>query len=115
MKSYPRSVVETFILLLAPFAPHICEELWSKLGHRETLAYHPWPAYDAELAREERIEYAVQINGRLRHKVRADSAGDNASIVDAIKADAAVSAALAGKTILREIVVPGRLVNFVVE
>ena len=67
----PRSVVEVFVLLVAPFAPHICEELWSLLGHRASLAYEPWPSFDPALAEDERREYVVQINGKMRHKVLA--------------------------------------------
>ena len=69
----PRVVVETFVLLLAPFAPHLAEELWSILGHEASLAYAPWPGFDPVLAQDERREYAVQVNGKLRHKVIADA------------------------------------------
>src|SRR5262249_53458357 len=65
----PRSVLEPFVLLLSPFAPHVAEELWYSLGHKETLAYEPWPKYDANLLRAEEIEVPVQINGKVRSRI----------------------------------------------
>lgn len=111
----PRGAVETLVLLLAPFAPHICEELWSILGHEASLAYAPWPGFEAGLALDPRLEYAVQINGKLRHKVGADAASHDTPILDIVKADAKVASLLQGKIVRKEIVVPGRLVNFIVE
>jgi leucyl-tRNA synthetase len=110
----PRSVVQSLVLLLAPFAPHLCEELWHVLGHDESLAYAPWPIFDAELARDEQREYVVQLNGRIRHKIVADADIAADTFVALIKADQRVKQLLAGKEIVNEIVVPGRLVNFVV-
>jgi leucyl-tRNA synthetase len=110
----PRSVVETLVLLLAPFAPHLAEELWSVLGHEGSLAFAPWPSFDAALAEDELREYVVQVNGKLRHKVLADAGLSAADLVQTIKADLRVTELLQGKQIVKEIAVPGRLVNFVV-
>jgi leucyl-tRNA synthetase len=110
----PRSVVETLVLLLAPFAPHLAEELWSVLGHEGSLAFAPWPSFDAALAEDELREYVVQVNGKLRHKVLADAGLSAADLVQTIKADLRVTELLQRKQIVKEIAVPGRLVNFVV-
>ena len=110
----PRVVVETFVLLLAPFAPHLAEELWNVLGHKESLAYAPWPDFDPMLAEDERREYVVQVNGRLRHKMVADAGLSAASLLETVKADPRVTELLRGKQIVKEFAVPGRLVNFVV-
>jgi leucyl-tRNA synthetase len=111
----PRSVVEVFVLLLAPFAPHICEELWGLLGHETSLAYESWPIFDSALADDERREYVVQINGKLRHKVLAASGLSAADLVLMVRADPRVASLLDGKQIVKEVVVPNRLINFVVK
>lgn len=110
----PREIVETFVLLLAPFSPHIAEELWSKLGHQETLAYATWPDFNPSLAQDERQEYVVQVNGKVRHRFRATAGLDATALTETAKADPHVVALLRGKTILKAIAIPGRLVNFVV-
>ena len=115
MERRPRTVVETFVLLLSPFAPHIGEELWSLLGHRTTLAYEPWPRFDPDLARDALREYAVQVNGKTRHKVMAEVDLEAHKLLATVKADPKVVQLLGGRKIVREIAVPGRLVNFVVE
>lgn len=108
----PREIVETFVLLLSPFAPHIAEELWGKLGHQGTLAFVPWPSFDPELAREEMDEYVVQINGKVRHRFKA-ATGLGEGLLEVARSEPEVATLLAGKTVVKEIVVPGRLVNFV--
>ncbi|WP_395449987.1 leucine--tRNA ligase [Aminobacter sp. UC22_36] len=114
LEQRPRAVVETFVLLLAPFAPHICEEFWRMLGHEASLAYAPWPSFDAVLAEDERREYVVQINGKLRHKLFAATGLSADALVRAVKDDPRVGELLEGKQIIKEIAVPDRLVNFVV-
>jgi len=116
MPERPRPVLETLVLLLSPFAPHIGEELWRKLGHATTLAYEPWPAADPALANAQALqEYPVQINGKLRARVTAISQLEREELLAVVKRDPEVQRLLAGVTIVREIVVPGRLVNFVVK
>jgi leucyl-tRNA synthetase len=113
----PRSVIESFVLLLSPFAPHIAEEMWAKLGHTETLAYEVWPVADPELvnAAVELQEYPVQINGKLRARVMAAPRLGGADLLAVVKADPDVQRLLANATVMKEITVPGRLVNFVVK
>src|SRR5207249_1339050 len=65
LEVWPRSVLEPFVLLLAPYAPHVAEELWRALGHGPTLAYEPWPPFDSELAKEDEIEIPVQIGKKV--------------------------------------------------
>jgi leucyl-tRNA synthetase len=110
----PKTAMETFTLLLAPLAPHIAEELWQLLGHEETLAYEPWPAYDPTLLADEQDEIPVQVNGKLRGRITVPAGSDAARIEQAARADARITALLADKTIRKVIVVPGKLVNFVV-
>src|SRR5262249_6309219 len=99
---------------LAPLAPHAAEELWQILGHKRTLAYEPWPTYDPALLKDEEIEIPVQVNGKLRGKVVVPAEADAKGIEAAARADARISALLEGKTVRKVVVVPGKLVNFVV-
>jgi leucyl-tRNA synthetase len=109
----PRSVLEKFVLILSPFAPHLAEELWQRLGHAESLAHERWPAYDPALLVEESIEIPVQVNGKLRGRVRVPAGADQAAIVVAAMADAHVQIHLAGKTLRKQIYVPGKMLNLV--
>ena len=111
----PREAMEKIVLLLAPFAPHAAEELWEVLGHKQTLAYEPWPGYDEALIRESSIEVPVQILGKLRSKVVVAADADAATLEAAAKADEKIIPLLEGKTIVKTIIVPGRLINFVVK
>ncbi len=116
LTAIPRSVMDSFTLLLAPFAPHVAEEMWQLLGHKNTLAYEPWPKFDPKLAMSvDQVEYPVQINGKLRFKVMAAPGLSAPDLLAAVKADTAVIEGLAGKDVIKEIAVPGRLVSFVVK
>ena len=106
---------ERFVLILSPMAPHICEELWRELGHDGTLAYEAWPDYEEAMLAEDTIELAVQVNGKVRGRIRIPADADEDTIIEAALAEAKVAAATAGKTIVKRIVVPGRLVNLVVK
>lgn len=112
-KEVPRAWLEKFLLILAPFAPHIAEELWSRLGNTEGIAFVPWPEYDESKLAVDTITLAVQISGKMRGtiEVAADIGKDDA--ISLAKADEKVQKFLEGKTIRREIYVPGRLVNLV--
>lgn len=112
--SRPRSAIEPFVLLLSPFAPHLAEELWELLGHDESLAYEPWPEFDPALIVESEVEIPVQVNGKLRARIRVPSDGDQQTVQDLAAADENVQKQIAGKQIVKVIAVPGRMVNFVV-
>jgi leucyl-tRNA synthetase len=109
----PRSALEPFVLLLSPFAPHLAEELWRILGHEETLAYEPWPAFDPALAKEDLIEVPVQINGKVRLRLTVPADVDEATLKALALADPKVRELLAGKEPRKVIVVPKKLVNIV--
>jgi len=111
----PKQVMETFVLLLSPYAPHLAEELWLLLGHDNTLAYEPWPQFDESLAQDDTIEVPIQIQGKVRSKVEVAPNATKADLEKAALADPKVIELTAGKTIVKTIVVPGRLVNFVVK
>jgi len=110
----PRSALNTFVLLLSPFAPHLAEELWHVLSHAGTIAYEPWPTYDDALTKADEIEVPIQINGKLRGKVMVPAGIDQAALQAAALADPKIKALLEGKTIKKVIVVPGKLVNIVI-
>jgi leucyl-tRNA synthetase len=109
----PRSVAGTFLLLLSPFAPHIAEELWERMGNSDSLAYAPWPTWDPAVLARASVELAVQINGKVRGKIELAPDAPEADVLDAAKALPTVAVLLEGKTIHKQIVVPGRLVNIV--
>ena len=111
----PRSVMKSFVLILSPFAPHIAEELWQLLGGKQTLAYETWPTFDEALTKDAEIEIPVQILGKLRGKVIVPADSDQDTILAAAQADPRIAELLTGKTIVKSIVVPGKLVNFVVK
>jgi leucyl-tRNA synthetase len=112
--SVTRHVLKRLVLLLAPFAPYLCCELWESLGETGGLLRSPWPSFDEALAKENEIELPVQINGKLRTLVRLAAGADDAALRAAALGDEKVQAALAGKQIVKTIVVPGKLVNLVV-
>ena len=109
----PRSAMEPFVLLLAPFAPHIAEELWELLGHDQTLAYEPWPAFDDEWTLDAAVEIPVQINGKLRTRLTVSPDATAADLESAARADDKIAAQLADRELVKVVCVPGRMVNFV--
>jgi leucyl-tRNA synthetase len=109
-----RDQVERFVLILAPFAPHICEELWQRLGHGQSLTRAPWPSWDEALTRDETVELAVQVNGKVRGRVTVPADATEEQIVCQARGTANVARELAGKTVRRVIVVKGRLINLIV-
>jgi len=111
----PREAMEKFVLILSPFAPHLCEELWQLLGHAKTLAYEPWPSFDESLIKEDVIEVPIQINGKVRGRILVPADADQSALETAAKSDPKIAPQLEGKTIVKSIVVPGRMVNFVVK
>ena len=113
-KDLPREAAEKFVLCLAPFAPHLGEELWQTLGHAASLAYEPFPAWDPQALVEDEVEIPVQVLGRLRGRVKVGVAATPAEMEAAAKANPDVAKFLDGKTIVKVIAVPKRMVNFVV-
>jgi leucyl-tRNA synthetase len=111
----PKEAMEQFVLLLAPYAPHIAEELWELLGHKKTLAYEPWPTFDERWVKDDTVEIPVQILGKLRGKVVVPADADAAALETAARSDARIAELLSGRTVAKVIVVPGKLVNFVVK
>jgi len=109
-----RATVEDFVRLAAPFAPHVCEEIWARLGHPDSITAAGWPKFDAAKLIESTVEVIFQVNGKVRStaKVAKDISKD--ALLALAKADADVQKFTAGKPVVKEIVVPGKLVNIVV-
>ncbi len=114
LKVRPRKALGTFVLILSPFAPHLAEELWSALGGSGSIAYEPWPSFDPALTKSDEKEIPIQVNGKLRAKIKVNSDIDNESLKDVALADQRIRDLVAGKTIQKIIVVPGKLVNIVI-
>jgi len=110
----PRDAVETLILLLAPFAPHLCEELWERLGHREGLAHAPWPRFDPAALQQAEILLVVQVNGKVRARVTVPAQATDEQVKATALGHAQVKKFVDGHPIKQVIVVPKRLVNIVV-
>ena len=110
----PRSVAEPLVLMLAPLAPHVAEELWSRLGHAESLAHGPFPVADERWLAAESVEYPIQVNGKVRSRVTVPADANRDAVQAAALADDRVVAALDGREPRKVIVVPGRLVNVVI-
>jgi leucyl-tRNA synthetase len=113
VQSIDRAVLEHFILLLAPFGPHLAEEIWQRLGNDDSLAYAPWPKHDESLLVEDTVELPVQVMGKLRGKIVVPADADKETVLAAAKADEGVQKYLEGKQIVKEIYVPGKMVNLV--
>ena len=113
----PTSIIEPFIKLLSPFAPHISEELWAKLGHEESIAYEPWPEFNEKHLIEETQTYPVQVNGKVRAniEVSTDKAKDKEFVLSLAKEDENIQRYLEEGELVKEIFVPGRIVNLVVK
>jgi leucyl-tRNA synthetase len=109
----PRAVLEPLLLMLAPLCPHLAEELWSRLGHPDTLAFEPFPEADPELLVEDTVEYPIQVNGKVRARITVPAAADQDEVRATALADPKVVDLLAGAEPRKVIVVPGRLVNVV--
>lgn len=113
-KPPPREGVEALVLLLSPFAPHLGEELWSRLGHEESLAHHPWPEHDEELCKEDVVEIGVQVNGRLRGRITLAVDASEEDARSASLAEANVATHVGEKAIRKFVYVPGKIVNIIV-
>ena len=106
---------EGLVKMLSCICPHIGEEMWQILGHDNTIAYEPWPTYDESKTADDVIEIIVQINGKLRGKISVPVDMPKEDVLALAKADDKVKASIEGKTVVKEIVVPGKIVNIVVK
>ena len=113
-KPLTRGQAEVFTLMLAPFAPHIAEELWQRLGQAKTLAWEPWPNVNPAMLKDDTVELPVQVNGKLRGKVVLPVGAPAAEAERLALADEKVVAFLEGKAPKKIIVVPGKMVSIVV-
>lgn len=113
LKEVPKAAAEALVLVLAPYAPHIAEELWSILGHSDCIANAQWPEFDAQKCEVARIKMAVQVVGKTRGTIEIDRNASDDDIVKAAQAIPAVAKQLDGKTIVKTIIVPGRILNFI--
>ena len=114
-KGVNKAEYKTFLALLNPFAPHITEELWQQLGETGLLSVAPWPTYDEAKTVESTVELAVQVNGKLKCTIKLAVDADKQTAIDTALAEEKVQHAIEGKQIVKQIVVPGKIVNLVVK
>jgi leucyl-tRNA synthetase len=114
LPAVPRTLAENLILMLSPFAPHVAEELWSRLGHTKSLSRRPWPEYEPGKLVDSMIDLPVQVNGKVRDKITVPADSDEESILAAAEKAPGVQPWIAGKRIVKRLYVTKRLVNFVV-
>jgi leucyl-tRNA synthetase len=112
--SAPREVAVPLALMTAPLAPHVAEELWSRLGNTESLAYEPFPVADPQWLASDTVEVPVQVNGKVRTRLTVPVDADEATLEQLARAEPRIKELLDGKAVRKVVVVPGRLVNFVV-
>jgi leucyl-tRNA synthetase len=115
MKTQPRDIIEPLVLLLSPYAPHICEELWEKLGHEPSIATVEWPGFDMALTIDATVKVGVQVNGKVRATIEIAKDASKADALAKARAEPNIAANIEGKNVVREIYVPGRIINFVVK
>jgi leucyl-tRNA synthetase len=109
-----REALETLVLLMSPYTPHVCEEMWVRLGRRPTVVDRPWPVADPALAREDEVELAVQVNGKVRGRITVPREAPEEEVKRLALEEPRVKEHVAGKEVVRQVVVPGRLVSVVV-
>ena len=109
-----QEALDLLTIMLAPMAPHLAEELWAVLGHASTLQQAAWPEYVPQLAEEEQVEIVIQINGRVRGKIRVDGGLGEEELAERALGDVRIAQLLHGQRIVKRIVVPNKLVNIVV-
>ena len=113
-RSVVAEALKIAVQILSPIAPHICETLWNQMGEPSTLVGHPWPEVDVQALATSKVEMVIQINGKVRGKIEVSADSSDQSVIDVAKKNENVARSLDGKTIRKEIVVPGRLINLVV-
>ena len=107
--------LKSFIGILCPFAPHLCEELWEMLGEKSLLSVSPWPAYDEAKTVDSVVEIGVQVNGKFRGTVCVPADATKEQIAEIVKADEKIAALIEGKNVVKEIIVPGKIANIIVK
>jgi leucyl-tRNA synthetase len=113
-QTLPREIIGAFLRLLSPYAPHIAEELWQRLGEEELIAHAEWPSWDAELVKDETITIVIQVNGKKRDELQVARDTERHELELLALASENAQRFMEGKTPKRVVVVPGRLVNIVV-
>ena len=108
-----KTTIETYITLLAPFAPHLCEELWERCGHKETIFHNAWPKSDASLAADDVKEVPVQLNGKIKAVIKLSVDASKEEALEAAKK--AVADKIQGAQIIKEIYVAGKILNLVIK
>ncbi len=118
-KTYPGAVpagaVLPLVVMASPVAPHIAEELWKKLGHDDTVTYEPFPTFEEKWLKDDEVELPVQINGKVRSRITVAADASQEAIIEIALADEKIAAQVEGKNLIKQIVIPGRMVNLVVK
>ena len=114
-KGAPRAAVEPLAQLVSPIAPHIAEEMWKRFGHEDTITYESFPEFDEKYLVDDEVEVPVQINGKVKARVMVPADADQATVVGIAQSDERIAQLTEGKTVVKEIYVPGRMVNLVVK
>ena len=114
LKCYKRAILEPLVIMLNPFAPHICEELWKRLGHQPSVNFVPFPSFDETFLVESTFTYPLSVNGKTRGKLDLPLGIDKEEIESQAMSSAEVKALLEGKELKKIVVVPGRIINLVI-
>ena len=114
LKTNKQQILSPLVVLLAPFAPHLAEELWEEMGHDESIAFEPYPKYEVRYLKESTKTYPIMVNGKMRHKIDLPTNMDKETIEKTVLADEKVQSILADKKLKKVIVVPGKIVNLVI-
>ncbi|MBQ5848949.1 MAG: class I tRNA ligase family protein, partial [Treponema sp.] len=114
-ESIPKAMWSDFVKVISPYAPHLGEELWEKLGNKNTIAYESWPTINEDFLKDDAKTIVVMVNGKLRGKFQAAPGADDNTLIEAAKTAEGVEKFLEGKTIVKSVVVKDKLVNFVVK
>ena len=114
-KGAPRAAVEPLAQLVSPIAPHIAEEMWKRFGHEDTITYESFPEFDEKYLVDDEVEVPVQINGKVKARVMVPADADQATVVGIAQSDERIAQLTEGKNVVKEIYVPGRMVNLVVK
>jgi leucyl-tRNA synthetase len=108
-------MAENFLKILNPITPFITEELWEKLGHNNTISYEKWPTYDISKTKEEQIEIGIQVNGKLRGSILSNLNETKDDLLEKAMKEDNVKKYVEGKTVVKTIVIPGKIVNIVIK